>query len=45
MGYGYTQIRSLTGLAHGQIYIESETHSYFNQVEIYSLLIQLDKST
>ena len=30
MGYWYTQIMGLTGLAHGQIYIESETHSYGN---------------
>ncbi len=27
MGYGYTQIRSWIGFAHGQIYIGSETHS------------------
>ena len=30
MGYGYTQIMGLTELAHGQIYIESETHSLRN---------------
>ncbi len=28
MGYGYTQIWSLIGFAHGQIYIGIETHSF-----------------
>ncbi len=28
MGYGYTQIWSLIGFDHGQMYIGSETHSY-----------------
>ena len=34
MGYGYTQISSLIGLAYVQIYIESETLSYYWQCKV-----------
>ena len=37
MGYGYTQIWSLIGFAHGQMYIGSETHSYCHADDCHTL--------